>query len=280
MITLTGKKVSEGIAIGKLSFYHRDQKDIRKISVKDVEKEIARFYKAREKAIAEITEVCEVAIKEVGEANAMIFEAQKTLLEDQEFTDKITKSILEEKLNAEYIVSAQVEAFLQDKGNLNKSNIIGHETDIRDAYLRLVRILTKSFKDRVLYDEPFILAAKELYPSETLQLDKSKVLGFVTIQGTLNSHTAVLARTKGLPAVIGIGEALKEEYEGKTIVVDGFAGKVYIEPDYTTLTKLKKKRDTNFNYRKNLERLTGKENVTQSGLKIDIFANVATREDV
>ena len=129
-------------------------------------------------------------------------------------------------------------------------------------------------------DEPFVMAAGELYPSEAVQLDKNKVLGFVTRYGTINSHTAVLARTKGIPSVIGLGEALKKDYDGKMIVVDGYEGKVYIEPDYTTLTKMKQKQDTNVTHVKNLERLKGKENITQSGQRIDICANIGTREDI
>ena len=132
----------------------------------------------------------------------------------------------------------------------------------------------------MLTDEPFIMAAPELYPSEAIQLDKTKVRGFVTRYGTINSHTAVIARTKGIPSVIGLGDALKQDYEGKTIIVDGFEGKVYIEPDYTTLTRLKQKQDDNQVKVMNLERLKGKENITQSGQKIDISANIMTREDI
>ena len=280
MITLTGKKISEGIAIGKLAFYKRDIKEIKKIYVKDVEKEIQRFTRAREKAISELKVLYDLSVREVGEANAAIFEMQQEILEVQEFTDKITSMILEEKLNAEYVVQRAAERLLSDADFQKKGFNRGHEGDIRDVALRLIRILSRSFKDRMFMDEPFVMAAKELYPSDTVQLDKSKVLGFVTMYGAINSHTAVLARTKGIPSVIGLGEVLKEEYEGKTIIVDGYEGKVYIEPDYTTLTKMKERRDAGVHQTKNLERLKGKENVTQSGQKIDICANVGTREDI
>ena len=132
----------------------------------------------------------------------------------------------------------------------------------------------------MLTDEPFILAAGELYPSEAVKLDKSKILGFVTRYGTINSHTAVLARTKGIPSVIGLGESLKKEYEGKTIIIDGFEGKVYIEPDYTTISKMKQRQDENHTQVQSLERLKGKENITQSGQKIDVCANIGSREDI
>ena len=132
----------------------------------------------------------------------------------------------------------------------------------------------------MLTDEPFILAAGELYPSEAVQLDKTQVLGFVTRYGTINSHTAILARTKGIPSVIGLGEALKKDYDGKTIIVDGFEGKVYIEPDYTTISKMKQRQEIDHTQTVNLERLKGKENITQSGQKIDVCANIGTREDI
>lgn len=280
MITLTGKKISEGIAIGKLTFYKRDIKEIKRIYVKDVEKEIQRYKKAREKAIAELELVYDLSVREVGEANAAIFEMQKELLENQEYTDFIMKRILEEKLNAEYIVQTSVEQLIRISSHQQNNPIQGKEEDVRDVAIRVIRILSRSWKDRMLTDEPFVMAARDIYPSEALQFDKAKVLGFVTMYGTINSHTAVLARTKGIPAVIGLGESLKEEYDGKTIIIDGYEGKIYIEPDYATLTKMRERKDANLRYVRNLERLKGKENITQSGQRIDICANVGTREDI
>ena len=280
MITLTGKKISEGIAIGKLTFYKRDIKEIKRIYVKDVEKEIQRYKKAREKAIAELELVYDLSVREVGEANAAIFEMQKELLDDQEYTDHIIKRILEEKLNAEYIVQTSVEQLIRISSHQQNNPIQGKEEDVRDVAIRVIRILSRSWKDRMLTDEPFVMAARDIYPSEALQFDKAKVLGFVTMYGTINSHTAVLARTKGIPAVIGLGESLKEEYDGKTIIIDGYEGKIYIEPDYATLTKMRERKDANLRHVRNLERLKGKENITQSGQKIDICANVGTREDI
>ena len=280
MITLTGKKISEGIAIGKLTFYKRDIKEIKRIYVKDVEKEIQRYKKAREKAIAELELVYDLSVREVGEANAAIFEMQKELLEDQEYTDHIIKRILEEKLNVEYIVQTSVEQLIRISSHQQNNPIQGKEEDVRDVAIRVIRILSRSWKDRMLTDEPFVMAARDIYPSEALQFDKAKVLGFVTMYGTINSHTAVLARTKGIPAVIGLGESLKEEYDGKTIIIDGYEGKIYIEPDYATLTKMRERKDANLRHVRNLERLKGKENITQSGQRIDICANVGTREDI
>lgn len=280
MITLTGKKISEGIAIGKLTFYKRDIKEIKRIYVKDVEKEIQRYKKAREKAIAELELVYDLSVREVGEANAAIFEMQKELLENQEYTDFIMKRILEEKLNAEYIVQTSVEQLIRISSHQQNNPIQGKEEDVRDVAIRVIRILSRSWKDRMLTDEPFVMAARDIYPSEALQFDKAKVLGVVTMYGTINSHTAVLVRTKGIPAVIGLGESLKEEYDGKTIIIDGYEGKIYIEPDYATLTKMRERKDANLRHVRNLERLKGKENITQSGQRIDICANVGTREDI
>lgn len=280
MITLTGKKISEGIAIGKLSFYKRDIKEIKEIYVKDIEKEVARFQKAREKAVMELRVLYGNSIREVGEANAAIFEMQQEILEDEAFGEKVTSIILEEKLNAEYAVQQTADYFVKAGAEIDKNYIQGHEADVKDVALRLIRILSRSWKDKLLSDEPFIMAAPELYPSEAMQLEKSKVLGFVTRYGTINSHTAVIARTKGIPSVIGLGEALKKEYDGKTIIIDGFEGKVYIEPDYTTITRMKKRQDTDHVKVKDLERLKGKDNITQSGQRIDICANIASREDI
>ncbi len=280
MITLTGKKISEGIAIGKLSFYKRDIKEIKEIYVKDIEKEVARFQKAREKAVMELRVLYGNSIREVGEANAAIFEMQQEILEDEDFGEKVISIILEEKLNAEYAVQQTADYFVKAGAEIDKNYIQGHEADVKDVALRLIRILSRSWKDKLLSDEPFIMAAPELYPSEAMQLEKSKVLGFVTRYGTINSHTAVIARTKGIPSVIGLGEALKKEYDGKTIIIDGFEGKVYIEPDYTTITRMKKRQDTDHVKVKDLERLKGKDNITQSGQRIDICANIASREDI
>lgn len=280
MITLTGKKISEGIAIGKLSFYKRDIKEIKEIYVKDIEKEVARFHKAREKAVMELRVLYGNSIREVGEANGAIFEMQQEILEDEDFGEKVTSIILEEKLNAEYAVQQTADYFVKAGSEIDKNYIQGHEADVKDVALRLIRILSRSWKDKLLSDEPFIMAAPELYPSEAMQLEKSKVLGFVTRYGTINSHTAVIARTKGIPSVIGLGEALKKEYDGKTIIIDGFEGKVYIEPDYTTITRMKKRQDTDHVKVKDLERLKGKDNITQSGQRIDICANIASREDI
>ncbi len=280
MITLTGKKVSEGIVMGKLQFFKREEKEIRRIYVKDVEKEVTRFQKARQKAILELKILFDSASKEIGEANAAIFEMQQAILEDEDYVNKITSIMAKEKLNAEYAIQTTAGTFISEAIANQKNYVQGHEIDVRDVSHRLLQILSRDWKDRMLTDEPFILAAAELYPSEVAQLDQSKVLGFITRYGSINSHTAVLARTKGIPSVIGLGESLKKEYDGKTVIIDGFEGKVYIEPDYTTISKMKERQNQNQKKVMNLERLKGKENITQSGRTIDVCANIGSREDI
>ncbi len=280
MITLTGKKVSEGIAIGKIRFYKRDNKDIKRFYVKDVEKEVSRFQKARKRAVQELQGLYENAAKEVGEANAAIFEMQQMILEDEDFVGRSNSIIASKKLNAEYAVQKVAQEFIDGKVADAKDYMIGHDSDVRDVTTRVCRILSRGRIDRMLIGEPFVLAAGELYPSEAMNLDASQVLAFVTRYGTINSHTAVLARTKGIPSVIGLGEALKDDYEGKTIIVDGYEGKVYIEPDYTTITKMKERQNRQKTQVMNLERLKGKDNVTQSGRKIDVCTNINSREDI
>lgn len=280
MITLTGKRISEGIAIGRLIFYKRGQREIRRIYVEDARKEVVRFQKACEKASQEIRDLYTVMAKEIGEANAAMFEMQQMVLEDSEFLSGVTRIIMEQKLNAEYAVKEATNRFVEKYASRDASYVRGHEADVKDVAARILRILARIRKEKLLMDEPFIMAARDLYPSEAAQLEQSKVLGIVTMYGSINSHTATIARTKEIPSVIGIGEALKKQYEGKMVVVDGYEGKVYIEPDQTTLAKMQEKKRTALRKVETLERLKGKENVTQSGQKIDVCANIGTREDI
>ncbi|HIW20997.1 MAG TPA: phosphoenolpyruvate--protein phosphotransferase [Candidatus Dorea intestinavium] len=280
MITLMGKKVSEGIAIGKISFFKRTTKEVKQIYVKDVEKEITRLQRAKERAIQELKSLYNEAAAEVGEANAVAFEIQQKVVNDDDFNRMVTSIILESKLNAEYAVMEGTKSFIEEGLTAEKGYISGHEIDVKDVSTRLINILSRNWRDKLLIDEPFVLAANELYPSETMQFEQGKALGFITRYGTINSHTAILARTKGIPAIIGLGDALKDDYAGKTVIVDGFEGKIYIEPDYSTLTKMQFKQDSNLAVTQNLERLKGKENVTQSGQRIDVCANIGGKEDI
>ena len=278
MITLTGKKVAEGIAVGRLTFYKRGKKEIRRIYVEDAKKEVLRFKKACEKAVQEIKELYVEMTREIGEANAAMFEMQLMVLEDVEYIDSVNNIIMNQKFNAEYAVKEATNRFIEKYAPREASYVRGH--DVHDVATRILRILSRVRREKLLTDDTFIMASRDLYPSEAAQLDRNKVLGIVTMYGTINSHTAMLARTKEIPSVIGIGEALKKEYEGKMVIIDGFEGKVYIEPDQTTMTKMQEKQKMNQHKAETLERLKGKENVTQSGQKIDVSANITSKEDI
>ena len=280
MITLTGKKVAEGIAVGRLTFYKRGKKEIRRIYVEDAKKEVLRFKKACEKAVQEIKELYAEMTREIGEANAAMFEMQLMVLEDVEYIDSVNNIIMNQKFNAEYAVKEATNRFIEKYAPREASYVRGHEADVHDVATRILRILSRVRREKLLTDDTFIMASRDLYPSEAAQLDRNKVLGIVTMYGTINSHTAMLARTKEIPSVIGIGEALKKEYEGKMVIIDGFEGKVYIEPDQTTMTKMQEKQKMNQRKAETLERLKGKENVTQSGQKIDVSANITNKEDI
>lgn len=280
MITLSGKKVAEGIAVGRLTFYKRGKKEIRRIYVEDAKKEVLRFKKACEKAVQEIKELYAEMTREIGEANAAMFEMQLMVLEDVEYIDSVNNIIMNQKFNAEYAVKEATNRFIEKYAPREASYVRGHEADVHDVATRILRILSRVRREKLLTDDTFIMASRDLYPSEAAQLDRNKVLGIVTMYGTINSHTAMLARTKEIPSVIGIGEALKKEYEGKMVIIDGFEGKVYIEPDQTTMTKMQEKQKMNQHKAETLERLKGKENVTQSGQKIDVSANITSKEDI
>ena len=280
MITLTGKKVAEGIAVGRLTFYKRGKKEIRRIYVEDAKKEVLRFKKACEKAVQEIKELYAEMTREIGEANAAMFEMQLMVLEDVEYIDSVNNIIMNQKFNAEYAVKEATNRFIEKYAPREASYVRGHEADVHDVATRILRILSRVRREKLLTDDTFIMASRDLYPSEAAQLDRNKVLGIVTMYGTINSHTAMLARTKEIPSVIGIGEALKKEYEGKMVIIDGFEGKVYIEPDQTTMTKMQEKQKMNQRKAETLERLKGQENVTQSGQKIDVSANITSKEDI
>ena len=280
MITLTGKKVAEGIAVGRLTFYKRGKKEIRRIYVEDAKKEVLRFKKACEKAVQEIKELYAEMTREIGEANAAMFEMQLMVLEDVEYINSVNNIIMNQKFNAEYAVKEATNRFIEKYAPREASYVRGHEADVHDVATRILRILSRVRREKLLTDDTFIMASRDLYPSEAAQLDRNKVLGIVTMYGTINSHTAMLARTKEIPSVIGIGEALKKEYEGKMVIIDGFEGKIYIEPDQTTMTKMQEKQKMNQRKAETLERLKGKENVTQSGQKIDVSANITSKEDI
>ena len=280
MITLEGKSVFGGVAIGKIQFYKRNEITIKRTRVEDVEAEVERFRNAKAKTLELLKGLYEKALEDVGEANAMIFEAHQLMLEDPDYVESIENIICTQDVNAEYAIGATADNFAAIFEAMDDAYMQGRAADVRDVSERLLQALSSQNETVMVMDEPVIIAADDLVPSETVQLDKEKVLSFVTMYGSANSHTAILARTMNIPAVIGLGEALKEEYDGKVAIVDGVDGKVYIDPDEETMASMQKKQKKDQEEKELLNQLKGKENVTKSGQKVNVYANIGNLADV
>ena len=280
MITLSGKSVFGGVAIGKIAFYKRQEKQVRRYRVEDTEAEVARFEEAQETAIAQLGELYDKAMEDVGEANAAIFEVHQMMLMDLDYVDSIKNIITTQEVNAEYAVATTGDNFSQMFASMDDAYMQGRATDVKDVSDRLLGILSDAGESGVVADEPVIVAADDLVPSETVQLDKSKVLAFATMYGSANSHTAILARTMNIPAVIGLGEGLAKEYDGHMAAIDGFTGTIYIDPDEETMKAMTEKREEDRRQKALLEELKGKENITLSGQKINVYANIGNLSDV
>lgn len=280
MITLEGKSVFGGVAIGKIQFYKRNEITIKRTRVEDVEAEVERFRNAKAKTLELLKGLYEKALEDMGEANAMIFEAHQLMLEDPDYVESIENIIRTQDVNAEYAIGATADNFAAIFEAMDDAYMQGRAADVRDVSERLLQALSSQNETVMVMDEPVIIAADDLVPSETVQLDKEKVLSFVTMYGSANSHTAILARTMNIPAVIGLGEALKEEYDGKVAIVDGVDGKVYIDPDEETMASMQKKQKKDQEQKELLNQLKGKENVTKSGQKVNVYANIGNLADV
>ena len=280
MITLEGKSVFGGVAIGKIQFYKRNEITIKRTRVEDVEAEVERFQNAKAKTLELLKGLYEKGLEDVGEANAMIFEAHQLMLEDPDYVESIENIIRTQDVNAEYAIGATADNFAAIFEAMDDAYMQGRAADVRDVSERLLQALSSQNETVMVMDEPVIIAADDLVPSETVQLDKEKVLSFVTMYGSANSHTAILARTMNIPAVIGLGEALKEEYDGKVAIVDGVDGKVYIDPDEETMASMQKKQKKDQEQKELLNQLKGKENVTKSGQKVNVYANIGNLADV
>ena len=280
MIILEGKSVFGGVAIGKIQFYKRNKITIKRTRVENVETEITRFQNAKAKTVELLKGLYEKALEDVGEANAMIFEAHQLMLEDPDYVESIENIIRTQEVNAEYAIGATADNFAAIFEAMDDAYMQGRAADIRDVSERLLQMLSSQGESSMVMMEPVIVAADDLVPSETVQLDKEKVLSFVTMYGSANSHTAILARTMNIPAVIGLGEALKEEYDGKLAIVDGVDGKVYIDPDEATMAAMLEKQKKEAAQKELLNQLKGKENVTKSGQKVNVYANIGNLADV
>ena len=280
MITLSGKSVFGGIAIGKIAFYKRNEIQIKRSRVEDTEQEVKRFEAAKEKAVSQLQELHDKALDDVGETNAMIFEIHQMMLEDLDYVESIVNIITSQEVNAEYAVATTADNFAAMFAAMDDAYMQGRAADVKDVSERLIQVLSDQNSASMEMNEPVIIAADDLVPSETVQLDKEKVLSFITMYGSANSHTAILARTMNIPAVIGIGEDLKKEYDGKEAIVDGMEGVIYIDPDKETFTRMREKQNEDQEQKALLEQLKGKENITKSGQKVMVYANIGNLSDV
>lgn len=281
MIILHGKSVYNDICIGKISFFKRNESIIKRIKVQDSDTEIERFHNAKKLAVEQLSQLYKKMIKSVGEADAAIFEIHQMMLEDLDYCDSIENIIRSQKVNAEYAIGVTADNFSDMFLAMDDEYMRGRAADVRDVSERLINVLN-GVDNNIIddSDQKYIIAADDLAPSETVQLDKSRVLGFILKNGSASSHTAILARSMGIPAIIGIGEQLLEEYDKTDCIVDGFTGTIYIEPDKDTLNIMKEKQLEADRQKRLLLELKGKDNVTIDGTKINIYANIGSPADV
>lgn len=280
MTVLNGKGVLNGIAIGKIVFYQRRGHEVVKRHVEDTDVELRRYEDAKQRETTELKELYEKAFHEAGEKSAKIFEIHQMILEDADFCDEIMATIQSQQVNAEYAVKRACETYMQTISSIDDPYLRERATDIKDISQKLIDILSNAESDVFTSDEPVIIAADDLTPSETVQLDKSKVLAFITINGSTNSHTAILARSMNIPAVVAVGDELDLKYDGDNAIVDGASGRIYIVPDAETVKSFAEKKKIKEAECEQLQCLKGKESVTADGKKISIYANIGSPHDV
>ena len=278
MVELQGKSVFSGIAIGRISVLEKGDQLVKRHPVQETEEELARFEQARTKAKEQLQRLYEKARSEVGEANAQIFEVHQMMLDDLDYVESIANVIQSQKINAEFAVATVGDNFAQMFQAMDDDYMRERAADVKDVSNRVIRILQGKEKGTVDSEEPVILVAEDLAPSETVQLDKSKVLSFVTHKGSTNSHTAILARTMNIPALIGV--ELPENLEGKMAIVDGYEGKLILDADEETLCYYEKKKEEEEEEKKLLLNLKGKETETTKGKKIHLYANIGGMADL
>ena len=280
MEQIFGKGVSKGVAAGPISFYRRPSGEIPRRSVTDTAAELARFHDACETAKQQLGVLHDKALAEAGEDAAMLFEAHQMMLDDLDFVESIEGLIENDRLNAEAAVSDTGAQFAEMFAAMDDSYMQARAADIRDISTRVVGILTGEGESGIVSDVPCIVAADDLAPSETVQLDKSLILGFITAGGSANSHTAILARTMGIPAIIGAGDALQAEMEGKYAIIDGQTGETVIEPDDAERERLLKKQAKEKALKELLDQLKGKPNETRDGRNVMVYCNIGSPADI
>ena len=280
MLVVKGKSVFSGITMGPLALFHRNTVSTARRRIKDTDAEVERFQEARLASIEQLKDMYEKAVQKVGEEEAAVFEVHQMMLDDDDYIDNIITLISQEKINAEAAVEETAQQFSEMFRSMDDAYMKERAADVLDISRRIqVQLCGGEANDFSAYDG-VILAADDLAPSETLQLDTDKILGFVTSGGSTNSHTAILARTLGITAVVNTGTQLHTDVEGKTVIVDGFTGTVYLDPDSATLDKMKKKQAEAEERKIRLEAYRGKESVTVDGYKVNVFANIGNPDNV
>ncbi|MBE5938145.1 MAG: phosphoenolpyruvate--protein phosphotransferase [Lachnospiraceae bacterium] len=280
MTECRGISVFGGVAIGKIKVLIKCEQQVKRIRVKDSSLEIERYQGAKKVAIGQLEMLHAKALREVGESGAAIFEVHQMMLEDDDFNEAVENIILSQNVNAEYAVAGAGDNFANIFSAMDDEYMQGRATDVKDISERVISILLGRSDNSDIANEPVIIVAKDLTPSETVQLDKEKVLAFVTEGGSVNSHTAILARTMGIPALVSTDIRIDESLNGKTAVVDGGNGVFYVEPDENIVARMKKKQEENNRKKELLQELKGKETITRSGRKIKLYANIGNIKDL
>ncbi len=280
MKTYYGKSVFNGIAIGKISIYQKGEQQVKRVKVDNTENEKKRYYAAVEQATKELQALYDKAVKEVGEANAAIFEIHQMMLQDDDYKESVENIIESQQVNAEYAVATTGDNFSQMFAAMDDEYMRGRAADVKDISERLLNILSGKAKTGMDTDEPVIVLADDLAPSETVQMNKELVLSFVTVHGSVNSHTAILARTMSIPALIGTDIPLDDTVNGKLAIVDGSKGVIYVEPDESTLSEMQEKQKEEQEQKALLQTLKGKPNVTLDGKEIKLYANIGNIKDL
>ena len=280
MTVLHGEGVSRGVASGNLRFLRRDAQAQPRWEVADAEAEVLRFDQAREGAMEQLGALYEETCAKLGEEKALLFQIHQMMLEDLDYCESITGMIRDEHVNAEYAVEQTGEQFSQMFAQMDDAYMKERSADVLDVSRRVIRLLTGQEDEALGGDTPCIIAADDLVPSETARLDRSKVLGFITARGSSNSHTAIFARTMGIPAVVGLGDSLLEEFDGKSVFVDGASGEVFVDPDARTTAELESRRDQEAAHRRYLDTFRGREAVTPDGHRVLVCANIGAPKDL
>lgn len=275
-----GKSVFGGIAIGRISVHKKDEQQVKRVKIEDPDQEIALYRQARQTAMEQLQGLYQKALKEVGEANAAIFEIHQMMLEDDDYNESIENIIRMQQVNAEYAVASTGDNFAQMFSSMEDDYMRARSADVKDISERVLSVLGGRTAGSVASEEPMIIVADDLAPSETVQLNKDLVLSFVTVHGSVNSHTAILARTMSIPALIGTNIPLTEEIDGRLGIVDGRNGCIYVDPDEETLNRMQRQKKEEQEKKELLQTLKGRENITIDGKKIMLYANIGNSKDL